>query len=166
MNKLVLITGGSRGIGRESALYLAEKGCDVIITYHSNRDAADDVVSRIKEIGRSATVLALDVSQTDTFSHFADVVETQLKSEFSRKELDVIIHNAGMGIYKSFEDTTESDFDILMNTHLKAPFFLSQLLLPMIAPQGQIIHISSGLARFSLPGYTAYATMKGGVWRY
>lgn len=163
MNKLVLITGGSRGIGRESALYLAEKGCDVIITYHSNRDAADDVVSRIKEIGRSAIALALDVSQTDTFSHFADVVETQLKSEFGRKELDVIIHNAGMGIYKSFEDTTESDFDILMNTHLKAPFFLSQLLLPMIAPQGQIIHISSGLARFSLPGYTAYATMKGGV---
>ena len=131
MNKLVLITGGSRGIGRESALYLAEKGCDVIITYHSNRDAADDVVSRIKEIGRSATALALDVSQTDTFSHFADVVETQLKSEFSRKELDVIIHNAGMGIYKSFEDTTESDFDILMKKNddmlHETPFLLQFL---------------------------------------
>ncbi|HIC47768.1 MAG TPA: SDR family oxidoreductase [Methylophaga aminisulfidivorans] len=163
MKKLVLVTGGSRGLGRETALYIADKGCDVIITYNKNKAAAEEVVNVIQEKGRAATAIALDVSQSSTFKTFADAVKTQLGTAFESNQLDVIIHNAGIGIHKSFEDTTESDFDTLMNIHLKAPFFLTQSLLAMIAPQGQIIHISSGLARFSLPGYAAYAMMKGGV---
>lgn len=163
MTKIALITGGSRGLGKSMALHLAQRGRDSIITYHSRRDEADAVVGAIEAEGRKAVALQLDVTRPETFSDFADAVRAALQDTWSRPDFDFLINNAGMGLYKDFIQTTEADFDLMMNAHLKAPFMLSQKLLPLIKDNGRVINISTGLARFSLPGYAAYATMKGAV---
>lgn len=163
MTKIALITGGSRGLGKSMALHLAQRGRDSIITYHSRRDEADAVVGAIEAEGRKAVALQLDVTRPETFSDFADAVRAALQDTWSRPDFDFLINNAGMGLYKDFLQTTEADFDLMMNAHLKAPFMLSQKLLPLMKDSGRVINISTGLARFSLPGYAAYATMKGAV---
>ena len=163
MTKLVLITGGSRGLGKNTALTLAEKGLDVIITYQSNFDAAEQVVKQIQQMGRKAFALHLDLSCHTSFAQFNQDLVALLDTEFARVNFDYLLNNAGMGIHASFEQTSEAQFDALMNVHVKGTFFLTQQLLPLIKDGGSIVNISTGLTRFSLPGYCAYAMMKGAL---
>ena len=160
---IALITGGSRGLGRNAAIKLAEAGTDIVLTYRSQRAEADAVVAEIAQLGRRAVALPLDVGQASSFGAFTDALRAELENNWQRKTFDYLLNNAGMGIHASFAETTEAQFDELVNVHLKGPFFLSQKLLPLIADGGRILNVSSGLARFSLPGYAAYATMKGGI---
>lgn len=162
-SKIALITGGSRGLGKDMALQLAKKEIDVIITYHSKKEEAENVVKQVKSLGRKAHALQLDVAKSDTFNDFVTNLKSVLKSEFQAESFDSLVNNAGSGMHENFEDTTEDQFDFMMNIHLKAPFFLTQKLLPIINRGGSIVNISSGLTRFTFTGYEAYAIMKGGV---
>jgi NAD(P)-dependent dehydrogenase (short-subunit alcohol dehydrogenase family) len=161
--KIALVTGGSRGLGKSTALNLAQKGVDVIITYNHKKNEAEDVVALIEKNGQKAYALQLDVSNSKSFSAFADSVKNILKEKWQRENFDFLVNNAGVGLNKPFSETTEEQFDLLMNIHFKGVYFLTQKLLPLIANQGRIINISTGLARFSLPGYSAYASMKGAI---
>jgi NAD(P)-dependent dehydrogenase (short-subunit alcohol dehydrogenase family) len=160
---ITLVTGGSRGLGRSMSLHLAEKGHDVILTYKSNAAEAEETVAEIKKMGRKAVALALDVSDSKTFDNFRDKVTATLKETWQRSDFDSLVNNAGIGINASVAETTEEQFDLMMNIHLKGTFFLTQKLLPLIKDGGRILNVSSGLARFALPGFAAYAAMKGGV---
>ncbi len=161
--KIAVITGGSRGLGRNMAEHLARQGTDVILTYHTQKDAADAVVAEIQAIERKAVALQLDVSKGETFSNFASQIQSVLKNNWGRGDFDFLINNAGTGVHARIVDTTPEQFDQMVNAHLKAPFFLTQHLLPLMKDGGRILNISSGLARFSYPGYAAYAMMKGGL---
>lgn len=161
--RIAIITGGSRGLGRNAAIKLAEAGNDVVITYRSNRAEADNVVSQIRERGQRAAALQLDVAKVSTFDSFATQLRAALAQHWERDRFDFLVNNAGVGIHAPFAEVTEAQFDELMNTHLKGVFFLTQKLLPLIADGGRILNVSSGLARFTLPGYSVYATMKGGI---
>ncbi|HKT27549.1 SDR family NAD(P)-dependent oxidoreductase [Dyella sp.] len=160
---IVLITGGSRGLGKNMALKLAEHGTDVVLTYRSNQAEAEAVVEAIRKLGRRAVALPLDVGKASTFAAFAGQLRAALKEHWQRDRFDYLVNNAGIGIHVSFVETTEAQFDELMNIHLKGAFFLTQTLLPLIEDGGRILNVSSGLARFALPGYSAYAAMKGGI---
>lgn len=160
---IAIITGGSRGLGKSMALQLADKGIDIILTYRSRRAEAEQVVAAIESKGRRAQALPLDVAHSTSFDAFVAEVSTQLADIWQRPDFDYLVNNAGIGIHASFMDTSEAQFDELLNIHLKAPFFLSQKLLPLIRDGGRILNVSSGLTRFALPGYAAYATMKGGI---
>jgi NAD(P)-dependent dehydrogenase (short-subunit alcohol dehydrogenase family) len=162
-SKIALVTGGSRGLGKNMALQLAGKGFDVILTYQSKKDEAEQVVAEIKSSGRHALALPLDVSESSTFGTFSERIASVLKSEFKRDKIDALVNNAGVGLHATIDDTTEAQFDAMVSIHLKAPFFLVQKLLPVFNTGGSIVNISSGLARFTFTGYDAYATMKGGV---
>ncbi|CEG08907.1 Enoyl-[acyl-carrier-protein] reductase [NADPH] FabL [Afipia felis] len=161
--KIALITGGSRGLGHNTALSLARKGVDVAITYHSNQAEADATVAAIKALGRNAAALQLDTGAIKTFPDFAARLKTSLKDNWGAAQFDYLVNNAGIGINKPFAETTEADFDRLMNINLKGVYFLTQTLLPLIADGGRIINLSSGLARFSLPGFSAYGATKGAI---
>jgi len=161
--KIALVTGGSRGLGKSMALHIAENGNDVILTYRSRKDEADNVVSSIEKMGRKAAALKLDASDTGTFGDFAESVKDALKDKWGRDSFDYLVNNAGIGISAPFAETTEGQFDALMNIHLKGVFFLTQKLLPFIADGGRIVNVSTGLARFTLPGFAAYASMKGAI---
>ena len=161
--KIALITGGSRGLGKSTALNLARRGVDVILTYHSKQAQADAVVSEIVQLGGKAVAFPLDVSNSKTFAAFAERVRTALTTHWQRERFDYLVNNAGTGVNASFAETTEAQFDEMMNIHLKGAFFLTQSLLPLIADGGRIVNLSSGLARFSYPGRVSYAMMKGGV---
>lgn len=163
MKKIALITGGSRGLGKHSALALADKGVDVIITYHHNRQAAQEVVQKIKAKGCKAVALPLDTGKTNSIAQFISQLATLLKRDFSCEKINYLINNAGIGINVAFSDTSEEQFDSLFNIHVKGVFFMTQSLLPFIQDGGSIINISSGLTRFSLPGYCAYAMMKSSI---
>jgi NAD(P)-dependent dehydrogenase (short-subunit alcohol dehydrogenase family) len=160
---IAIITGGSRGLGRSMAAHLAKAGHDVILTYNSKQAEAQEVVDDIQQLGRRAACLQLDVSDSRSFPPFAEEITKLLASKWQRSDFDFLVNNAGIGIHASFKETTEDQFDQLMRIHLKAPFFLSQTLLPLMKDGGRIVNVSSGLARFSLPGYAAYGAMKGGV---
>lgn len=160
---IALITGGSRGLGRNAALKLAAQGTDIILTYVQHQDAADAVVAEIGNLGRKAVALRLDVSRSEDFEAFAAQVREALTRHWQRQQFDYLVNNAGSGLHASFADTTEAQFDKMVAEHLKAPYFLTQKLLPLLADGGRIVNISSGLARFSFPGSSAYASMKGGV---
>lgn len=160
---IALVTGSSRGLGKSIALHLADAGVDVVVTYQSRRDDADAVVAELQAKGRRAAALALDVGQADTFAAFADTLRATLERTFGAARFDHLVNNAGHGAYAPIATTTEAQFDSLMNVHLKGPFFLTQRLLPLMNDGGAILNLSSGLARFSYPGYAAYASMKGGV---
>ncbi len=161
--KIAIVTGGSRGLGKSMALHLAAQGHDVILTYHSKTTEADAVVTEIEKAGRKAAALQLDVADHKSFSGFAEKVKTALKAKWDRTDFDFLVNNAGIGIHAAFMETTEEQFDQLVNIHLKATFFLTQKLVPLMKDGGRIVNISSGLARFSLPGYSAYGAMKGGI---
>ncbi|MFC6338441.1 SDR family oxidoreductase [Pseudomonas sp. CCM 7891] len=161
--KIALITGASRGLGKSAALHLAAQGVDIIGTYHSKADEAQSVVAQIEKLGGRGAMLKLDVSQSSTFAAFTAEVGTLLKNVFAQDHFDFLINNAGIGAHASFADTSEEQFDQMVAIHLKGPFFLTQNLLALIADGGRILNISSGLTRFSLPGYSAYASMKGAV---
>jgi NAD(P)-dependent dehydrogenase (short-subunit alcohol dehydrogenase family) len=161
--KIALITGGSRGLGKSAALKLAQQGVDVILTYHSQAGEAQAVVAEITGLGRRAVALQLDAAATAGLGAFAGAVRTALKDHWQREHFDYLLNNAGTGIDAPFAETTEAQFDEMCNIHLKGVFFLTQKLLPLIADGGRILNVSSGLARFALPGKSAYAAMKGAV---
>lgn len=158
---IALITGASRGLGKHGALALAAKGVDLIITYRSQAAEAEAVVTQAR--GVRAHALALDVGESATFAAFAEEVTQLLAREWQRTHFNFLVNNAGIGIHASFEQTTEQQFDTLLNIHLKGTFFLTQALLPLLADGGRILNLSTGLTRFAMPGYAAYAAMKGGV---
>jgi NAD(P)-dependent dehydrogenase (short-subunit alcohol dehydrogenase family) len=161
--KIALVTGASRGLGRNTATALARKGVDVIGTYHSNKAEAAATISAIEALGRKAVMFQMDIGKASTFAGFAVDLREALATTWGRKTFDYLVNNAGIGIYAPFAETTEADFDRLMNIQVKGVFFLTQTLLPLIANGGRIVNLSSGLARFSLPGYAAYAMTKGAV---
>jgi NAD(P)-dependent dehydrogenase (short-subunit alcohol dehydrogenase family) len=162
-SSIALITGGSRGLGKSMALHLADRGVDSIITYHSATREADEVVVAIRAKGRQAVALQLDVTNSSTFGVFAEKVRAELAEHWQRQDFDFLVNNAGTGAHAAFLETSEAKFDEMMKIHLKAPFFLSQKLVLLMADGGRIVNISSGLARFSFPGSAVYAVMKGGV---
>lgn len=160
---IVLITGGSRGLGRSMALQSAQRGIDVLLTYRSNRKEAEAVVAEIEKSGRRAAALQLDVGVASSFAAFVEQVRVVLNNHWQRDRFDFLVNNAGIGAHAAFAETTEAQFDELMNIHLKGPFFLTQKLLPLLVDGGRILNISTGLARFATPGYSAYAAMKGAI---
>jgi len=162
-NQIALVTGGSRGLGKNMALSLAQKGLDIILTYNSKKDEALAVVKDIEKHGRKAVALQLNVADTKNYDTFFKEVGTALKNTFAATQFNYLINNAGTGIHASFAETTEEQFEELFNIHFKATFFLSQKALPLLADGGGIINLSSGLARFSTPGYAAYGSMKGAI---
>lgn len=162
-NKIAIITGGSRGLGKNTALKLASQGVDLIITYHSQKGEADAVVAEAESLGVKAAAVQLDVAESKTFAAFAETVKNLLNSKWQRNTFDFLVNNAGIGINTPFAQTTEEQFDQLVNIHFKGVFFLTQTLLPLIADGGRIINISTGLTRFCFPGYGAYAAMKGAI---
>lgn len=162
-HKIALITGASRGLGENAALKLAARGVDVILTYRSKQSEAEQVVKRIEELGARAVALPLDVGDSHSFDSFATELKTQLKDLWQRDTFDYLVNNAGTGLHANFDETTEAQFDEMVNIHFKGPFFLTQKLLPLLVNGGRILNISSGLARFSLPGSSAYASVKGAM---
>jgi NAD(P)-dependent dehydrogenase (short-subunit alcohol dehydrogenase family) len=160
---IALITGGSRGLGRNAALHLARQGTGIILTYLSRSEEADAAVAEIETLGGKAVALQLDTGDTAQFAAFAERLSDTLKKVWGRSTFDFLVNNAGMGINAAFAETTEQQFDTLMNVHLKGVFFLTQRLLPLIADGGRILNVSTGLARFCAPGFSAYAAMKGAI---
>lgn len=159
---IALLTGGSRGLGRSMAESLAARGVDVLLTYQRSEAQAAELVRSLEAHGVRAAALQLDVADSASFTAFAGRVRTQL-ARWQRERFDYLVNNAGIGVHAAFAETTEAQFDELAAVHLKGPFFLTQALLPLIADGGRVLNVSSGLARFALPGYAAYAAMKGGV---
>ncbi|PWS31334.1 SDR family NAD(P)-dependent oxidoreductase [Pedobacter paludis] len=162
-NKIALVTGGSRGLGKNAALKIASKGIDVIITYQSKKEEAANTVEEIEKLGVKAVALQLDVADSKTFDAFFSEVKSVLKSVFNAEKFDFLINNAGIGIHASFAETTEEQFDTLVNIQFKGVFFLTQKALALLNDGSGIINVSTGLARFALPGYAAYASMKGAM---
>ena len=161
--RIALVTGGSRGLGKNAALKLAAKGTDIILTWHSNPQAALDVVAEIEQTGGKAAALPLNVGDVGSFDSFAQKVREVLQQRWQRETFDYLLNNAGIGLNIPFAETSEAQFDELMNIQFKGPFFLTQRLLPLLQDGGRILNVSSGLARFALPGYAAYASMKGAM---
>lgn len=162
-SKIALITGASRGLGKDSALQLAKKGFDIILTYQTKKEFAEEVVKEIESIGQKAFALSLDISITAGFDQFTTEVKNILDTQFSSAKLDALVNNAGIGINQSFETMTEEIVDLMTNIHFKGPYFLTQKLLQLINNGSSIVNISSGLARFSSPGYSAYGAMKAAM---
>lgn len=162
-NKIALVTGGSRGLGRNMATALAKKGIDVVLTYHSNKEEAAKVVAEIQSLGQKAAAFQLDAGNVKSFDNFISQVSDHLKEKTGSVNFDFLINNAGTALYSPFAETTEEQFDTALNIHYKGVFFLTQKALPLINDGGRIINISSGLARFSYPGSSAYGSMKGAV---
>jgi len=162
-NKLALITGGSRGLGKEMALRLARSGHDIIITYLSQKKAADDVVKEIKNLGRQAFALQFDANNIASIKDFVHQFSHALQAKCNVPKFDFLINNAGMGETIPFEEVTEADFDKFMNVHFKSVYFLTQKLVPLMNDGGRIINISSGTTQSSVPGYSLYSSMKGAI---
>lgn len=162
-NKIALVTGGSRGLGKDMALRLAEKGINVILTYHSKADEAQKVVESIEQNGQKAASLQFNAGDIKSFDAFIDTLKQTLNDTFGTDHIDYLINNAGTAGYSPIPEVTEELFDELVNIHFKGVFFLTQKLLPVLNDGGGIVNISSGLARFSLPGSSAYASMKGAI---
>ncbi|MEU4968845.1 SDR family NAD(P)-dependent oxidoreductase [Streptomyces smyrnaeus] len=163
MTRIALITGANRGLGRSAALHLAEAGTDVLLTYRSHADEAEAVVAQIRAMGRTAVALPLDASDTAAFPDFVKTVRGALKENWDREDFDILLNNAGHGVQKPFAQTTEEEFDGLMNVHVKGVFFLTQALLPLLRDGGRILNTSTGLTRFIAVETSAYAAAKGAV---
>lgn len=161
--KIAIITGGSRGLGRNAAIHLARRGVDVIVTYHANQAEAESAVTEIEALGQKAVALRLDAGDVASFDAFVAEIGQALRKTWGRDRFDFLVNNAGTSYHASFTETTEAEFDKLYNVHFKGVYFLTQKLLPLIQDGGRIVNISSGLARFSNPGSSAYAAMKGAV---
>lgn len=160
---IALITGANRGLGRNVALSIAQRGGDVIVTYRGNKAEADAAVFEATALGRKAVALKLDVSDVKSFPAFAETLRTTLQEVWGRDSFDHLVNNAGHGEMAAFTETTEAQFDGLFAVHVKGVFFLTQALLPLIADGGRIITYSSGLTRVSYPGFSAYAAAKGAI---
>jgi NAD(P)-dependent dehydrogenase (short-subunit alcohol dehydrogenase family) len=160
--KIAIITGGSRGLGRSMVLSLAQRGVDSIFTYNSNRAEADKVVGLVSEEGQKAIALQVDTGNVGSFDPFVQKVRQAL-TELKADRFNYLVNNAGTSLHKPFEQTTEAELDQLYNVHFKGVFFLTQKLLPLLTDGGRILNISSGLARFTNPGSSAYGSMKGAI---
>ena len=160
--KTAIVTGGSRGLGRDMALQIAQRGADVVLTYHTKQDEAQEVVAQIEALGRQAVALQLDTANVSSFDAFAGEVQNALE-KMGREKFDFLVNNAGVGVGASFAETTEEQFDSMVNIHFKGVYFLTQKLLPLMNDGGRIVNVSSGLARFSFDGYSAYGACKGAV---
>ncbi|MCQ8781147.1 SDR family oxidoreductase [Mangrovibrevibacter kandeliae] len=163
MATISLVTGASRGLGRNAAIAIARNGGDVVITYHSRREEAEAVVAEIAALGRRAVALQLEAGAVAGFAAFADALRTVLRATWQRETFDHLVNNAGHGDYALIADTTEAQFDRLVDVHFKGIFFLTQALLPLLADGGRIVNLSSGLTRVSAPGWSAYSAVKGAV---
>lgn len=161
--KIALVTGGSRGLGKDMALRLAEQGKDIILTYNNNQADAQEVVTQIKALGRKADAIQLNLSVFSTIDSFIASVSDILSTNFDNRKLDYLVNNAGMGATISFANATEADFDNFTNVHFKGVYFLTQKLLPFLNDGGGIVNISSGTTRFANPGYSIYASMKSAI---
>ncbi len=162
--KIVLITGGSRGLGRDMAINVAKKGIDVVITYHTNQKAAKEVVEEIESHGQKAIALPLDTSSYESYgSFFKEVLNEAIHQQFDASKIDYLVNNAGSGHFAPFEETSINAFKDMIHIHLMASYFLTQQSLPYMNDGGGVINITTGLTRFSMPGYSAYAAAKGGV---
>lgn len=161
--KIALVTGASRGLGRNIAINLAKKNVGVVLTCHSNEVEADAAVKEIVAFGGTAAALQLDTGKPTSFDGFVTEFRSTLQKVWGRESFDFLVNNAGIGIQSPIVETSEQTFDTLMNIHLKGVFFLTQKLLPVIVDGGRIVNTSRGLARFSGPGYSVYAMMKGGI---
>lgn len=163
MNKISIVTGASRGLGRNTAMNIARRGGDVIITYQSRIDEAAAVVAEIETMGRKALAFQLDLSDAAGLTIFAAKLRVALQATWQRDTFDHLVNNAGHGDMALIEETTEAQFDKLVNVHFKGVFFLTQALLPMLIDGGRIVNLSSGLTRVSYPGFGAYSAVKGAV---
>lgn len=163
MTTITLVTGASRGLGRNTALSIARRGGDVVLTYQSRAQEAQAAVAEIQAMGRQAVALQLDIGDVAAFAPFAERLRQALRETWQRATFDHLVNNAGHGDMASIAETTEAQFDKLVNVHFKGVFFLTQALLPLIANGGRIVNLSTGLTRFSFPGFSAYAAVKGAV---
>lgn len=163
MTRVTLITGASRGLGRNTALSIARRGGDVLITYRNGDAEAREVVAEIEALGRKAVAVRLDVGDVFSFPAFVQTVRTVLSETWGRDKLDHLVNNAGHGAMAPFAEMTVAQFDALFNVHVKGVFFLTQALLPALADGGRIVNLSSGLTRFSVAGFSAYSAAKGAV---
>lgn len=162
--KIAIVTGGSNGIGKATALELGKRGIGVILTYHSNKDSANEVVKEIEQNGESkAVALKLDLSQKSTFEDFAQVVKNKLEEVWYRTSFDYLVNNGGIGGGMPFEEMTEEYFDQILNTNFKGPFFLTQHLIKFMEDKGSIINVSSSSSRGSFVGYSAYGPSKSAL---
>ncbi|WP_029002909.1 SDR family NAD(P)-dependent oxidoreductase [Azorhizobium doebereinerae] len=161
--QIALITGASRGLGRNMALHLAKRGVGIIGTYRSGAAEAETLRQEIEALGRKAVMIPLDVSVSAGFPAFAATVADTLKTEFGRERFDYLINNAGHGLHALLTDATEEQFDSLIDTHLRGPVFLTQKLLPLIADGGRILNVSSGFVRVTMAGYGLYAAAKAAI---
>ena len=161
--KIVLITGGSRGLGKDMALEISKKGLDVVITYNSKKEEALAVIREIESAGQKAAPLQLDTSDLKSFDSFFEQLKEVLKEKFKTDHIDYLVNNAGTGLHSLIAETTEEQFDSMLNIHFKGVFFLTQKALPVLNNGGGIVNISTGLTRFSFPGSATYAAMKGAM---
>jgi NAD(P)-dependent dehydrogenase (short-subunit alcohol dehydrogenase family) len=161
--KVIVITGGSRGIGASAAIQCAQQGMGVILTYKHQPGAAASVVERIETFGGKAVALALDVSDANGFAAFRDTVRRTLASTWGASSLAGLVNNAGHGLFSPLETVTQDQFDGLMNVHLKGPFFLTQALLPLLAEGASIVNLTSATTRVATAGVAPYAAFKGGL---
>lgn len=161
--KIALVTGGSRGLGKNSAVKIAQKGLDVIITYRSNKEEADKVVEEIQALGRKAIAYQLNTKDIKSFDAFIKQVGDHLEENTGSRNIDYLINNAGTALYSPIMEVTEEQLDDMVDIHFKGVFFLTQKFLPFMNDNGGIVNVSSGLARFALPGSSVYGSMKAGV---
>ena len=161
--KIALVTGGSRGLGKDMSLRLAEYGSDIILTYNTKKEEAEKVVSEIESKGQKAAALQFNVADIKSFDKVLNLVSKLLKDKWRKDKFDFLINNAGIGATIPFANVTEEDFDSFMNIHFKGVYFLTQKSLQMMNDNGRIINLSSGTARFVNPGYSVYASMKGAI---
>jgi NAD(P)-dependent dehydrogenase (short-subunit alcohol dehydrogenase family) len=162
-SKIVLVTGGSRGLGKNMSEQLALKGLDVILTYQTRKEEALATVKEIEKSGQKAAALPLDIGNLKTFDGFFSDLSRILKEKFQTDRIDFLVNNAGIGIHALFSGTTEEQFDQLQLIHFKGPYFFTQQCLNWLRNGGGIVNISTGLVRFSFAGYSAYAAMKGAM---
>ena len=163
MNKIAIVTGGSRGLGKDMALAIAGKGLDVIITYNSQPEAAREVVQAIEAKGQKAAALSLNLTKSGATDAFTAALSEVLAQQFDGRKPDFLVNNAGMGATIPMAQATEAQFDEFLNVHFKGVYFLTQKLLPLMNDGGGIVNISTGTTRFCNPGYSLYASMKGAV---
>ncbi|SHF72641.1 NAD(P)-dependent dehydrogenase, short-chain alcohol dehydrogenase family [Mariniphaga anaerophila] len=162
-NKIALVTGGSRGLGRNMALSIAKKGLDIVLTYNNNKGKANEVIKEIENLGQKAIAIQLNVTDFGKFEEFFDNVQQSIQSQFGVDKIDYLVNNAGIGIHTPFSETTEEQLDTLYNIQFKGTYLLTQNALKILNNGGGIINVSTGLTRFCLNGFSAYASMKGAI---